>query len=362
MNNQTNTLNLPVTGFATPATTRFTSFAPAILKIYRRDKEAFWAAVLAPFLADSVSLLDWWEHLKIDLELLAAFKGLDDEARQLLRDFSFPLGIDVTRWKSNRLQYFKDAYPIFAFLVIWLDEMGLGDLLARFNDILRSAVFGVAGYGILDENVDSNTPSPVEILASQALVAEYEALILDVFGVTPTNLGILHKMRGIFLAAEVKEKNLRWKSSPYTPQNPQDCGGKGAHVVTPFMLSLEKLGRAHQIDDYWQVFLLFGAVIQIIDDWADLEKDLAIGHYSLVALGVKDLPLAASKPQALAKTLRADQARVGETYRLSQEMLAEARAILARLDDPFLARLVDVTELRLQTYFRKELRFFSSST
>jgi hypothetical protein len=119
----------------------------------------------------------------------------------------------------------------------------------------------VAGYGILDENVDSNPPSPVEILASQALVAEYEALILDVFGVTPTNLGILHKMRGIFLAAEVKEKNLRWKSSPYTLQNLQDCGGKGTHVVTPFMLSLEKLGRVHQIDDYWQVFLLLGAVI-----------------------------------------------------------------------------------------------------
>jgi hypothetical protein len=337
--------------------TTFANFAPAILKVYHRDPEAFWAAVLAPFLADSVSLFDWWDHLKIDLELLTAFKGLDDEARQLLREFSAPLGVDVTRWKTNRLQYFKDAYPIFAFLVIWLAESGLDEYIARFDDILRSAVFGVAGYGILDENVDSNNPSPVEILASQALVCEYEANILNVFGVTPTNLNILHKMRSIFLAAEVKEKNTRWKSSPYTWERPQDCGAKGAHVVTPFMLSLERLGRASQIDDYWQVFLLFGAVIQIIDDWSDLEKDLAIGHYSLVTLGVKGLPRAAAKPQALAKSLRADSSRIRETYRTSQEMLDQAYAILARLDDRFLVRLVDITRLRLENYFRKELKY-----
>ena len=350
-------MNIQTSTLIPPAATRFADFAPAILKVYRRDKEAFWSAVLAPFLADSVSLFDWWGHLKVDLELLAAFQGLDAQARQLLRDFSAPLGVDVTRWKSNRLQYFKDAYPIFAFLVIWLDEMGLDDTLTRFDDVLRSAVFGVAGYGILDENVDSNAPSPIEILTSQALVAEYEALILNVFGPTPTNLGILHKMRSIFLAAEIKEKNVRWKSSPYNAKNPQECGAKGAHVVTPFMLSLEKLGRAGQIDDYWQVFLLFGAVIQIIDDWTDLDKDLAIGHYSLVTLGVKDLPRAAANPQTLAKVLRSDQTQIRETYRISQDMLAEARNILARLDEPFLGRLVEITALRLENYFRKELHF-----
>lgn len=53
----------------------FQGFAPAILKIYRRDKEAFWVAVMAPFLANQVSLLDWWHHLKEDVEFLTAFRG-----------------------------------------------------------------------------------------------------------------------------------------------------------------------------------------------------------------------------------------------------------------------------------------------
>lgn len=335
----------------------FSKFAPAILKVYRRDKEAFWAAIMAPFLADDFSLPAWWNHLKIDVELLSAFKELDNEARQVLRDFSAPLGIDVTAWKSNRLQYFKDAYPIFAFLVVWMDEMGLSDFLDAFPDILRSAVFGVAGYGILDENVDSNAPSPVEILTSQALIAEYETLVLSVFGLSITNLNVLHQMRSIFLAAEIKEKNSRWKTSPYRLEAPQDCGAKGAHVVTPFMLSLERLGRAHLIDDYWQVFLLFGAVIQIIDDWSDLEKDLRIGHYSYMTIGAESLHLNRTRPGEVAKTLRSDIQRVSRTYQCSQQMLAESRAILNRLDDPFLVQLVDITELRLENYFRKELKF-----
>src|SRR5512142_2771556 len=115
----------------------FNRFAPTILQVYRRDKEAFWAAVMAPFLANHISLSAWLQHLRVDVGLLAAFRGLDDDARQVLKDFSAPLGLDVTTWKSNRLQYFKDAYPVFAFLAVWMDEQGLTELLDRFGDILR---------------------------------------------------------------------------------------------------------------------------------------------------------------------------------------------------------------------------------
>jgi hypothetical protein len=152
-------------------TTAFDRFAPAILQVYHRNKEAFWSAVMAPFLANKVSMWDWFRHLRVDVGLLSAFRGLDDAARQTLKDFSAPLGLDVTAWQSNRLQYFKDAYPVFAFLAVWLDEEGLHELVDQFADILRAGVFAVAGYGILDENVDSDAPSPVEILTAQALLA-----------------------------------------------------------------------------------------------------------------------------------------------------------------------------------------------
>jgi len=336
----------------------FERFAPTILQVYHRDKEAFWAAVMAPFLASNISLFAWLRHLKVDVGLLSAFKGLDDDARQILKDFSAPLGLDVTEWKSNRLQYFKDAYPVFAFLAVWMDEEGLVDLLENFGDILRAGVFAVAGYGILDESVDSDTPSPVEILTAQALIAEYETLALRIFGVSKVNLDILQKMRTLFLRAEIKEKSMRHKASPYTLENPKQLGAKGANAVTPFMLSLERLGKASLIDDYWEVFLLFGAAIQMIDDWNDLEKDLVAGHYSYVTLGVENLH-ELTDPGKTAKLLREDKQRIHDTYATSKEMIAQSRSILARLKDPYLVRLVDVTEARLDSFFRKKLRMTS---
>ena len=333
----------------------FDQFAPTILKVYRRNKEAFWSAVMAPFLANDFNPFTWLKNLRVGLGLFTAFQGLDAEAQQLLKDFSSRFGVDVSTWKSNRIQYFKDAYPVFAFLAVWMDEMDLHGLIEQFGDILRAGVFAVAGYGILDENVDSNSPSPVEMLIAQSLIAEYEKLALTIFGVTGTNFEIMHRMRSLFLEAEVHEKSMRWKGSPYRLEEPQTLGAKGANSVTPFMLSLEQLGKAPLIDEYWEVFLLFGAAIQMIDDWQDLENDLAIGHYSFVTLGFEKL-LPAADPAQTAKTIREDQTHVRNTYEISKDMIARSRLILDRLEDRFLIRLVDITELRLDNYFRKDLQ------
>lgn len=335
--------------------TSFEKFAPAILQVYHHDKEAFWSAVMAPFLANQVSLVEWLGHIKVDVRLLAAFRGLDDQAKKYLRDFSAPFGFDVTQWESNRLQYFKDAYPVFAFLAVWMDEAGLAEFVHNFGDILRAGVFAVAGYGILDANVDSRAPSPVEILTAQALISEYETLALRIFGITEVNLAIVQRMRTLFLEAEIREKSMRFKASPYQLENPKELGAKGANSVTPFMLSLERLGKAALIDDYWEVFLLFGAAIQMIDDWMDLEMDLASGHYSYVTLGFDQLHQL-NDPKKTALRLRADKTRIQNTYTCSKEMIAQSRAILARLNDPYLVRLVDVTEARVEAYFRKELK------
>lgn len=334
---------------------RFESFAPAILKTYRRDKEAFWAAAMAPFMSDS-TLISLWEHRKVTADLFLAFQGLDEDARQVLKDFGGPLGVDVSSWKSNRSQYLKDAYPVFAFLAVWMDEVGLANLVEKFGEILRAGVLAVAGYGILDANVDSNAPSPVEILVAQALIAEYETLALDLFGVSATNLRIMHQMRTYFLGAEIKEKAARGKRSPYQLDNPKDLGTKGANALAPFMLSLEQMGKSDLIEDYWEVFLLFGAAIQIIDDWQDLEGDLAIGHFSYLTLLPGKLP-ELRDPKKASRILKEDRSRVSVTYDVSQDMLAQARTILDRIEDHFLVRFVDITELRLKAYFKKEFDY-----
>ncbi len=332
----------------------FAKFAPTILRVYHQNKDAFWSAVMAPFLASQVTPKEKLKQMQVGLGLAAAFKGMNEEARRILREFSSPYQFDVTQWSSNRLQYFTDAYAVFAFIAVWLDEEGQVDLLKNFDQILRACVFAVAGYGILDANVDSNTPSPVEILTAQALLSEYESIALQTFGITAVNLEIMHRMIKIFIDAEIKEKSVRWKCSPYSLDAPQELGAKGANAVTPFMLSLERLGKTHLIDDYWQVFLLFGAAIQMIDDWKDLEDDLAIGHYSYVTLGSDLNPT--SDPVQTASKLRSDPIRVRSTYETSKKMIFQAYEILKKLNDPCLGYMIDITDARLETFFRNELK------
>lgn len=337
-------------------TTAFEKFAPAILQVYNRDKEAFWQAVMVPYLSKN-KLSSMIKYRKTGSELIEAFSGLDENAQQILRDFSTRLGFDITTWKSyqKKAEYFKDAYPIFSFLVIWMHEEKMNNLLERFSDILRAAVYGIAGYGIMDVNMDEKVSSPVEVLVSQALIAEYEYQMLDVFGICPTNVKILHRIRSLFLNAEIREKSVRSKDSPYSFEKPEECGYKAAHLLTPFMLSLESKGKADLMEDYLEVFFLFGAVIQIIDDWKDLEEDLSVGHYSYVSLGYERL-WQTKKPGELAGLIHNDKTHVREVYDQCKHLIVKSQSILSKLHDFYLSRIVDVVDLRLDSFFRKELR------
>jgi hypothetical protein len=64
--------------------TAFERFAPAILRVYHRDENAFWEAIMAPFLTNSVSPMTRLRHLKIDVELLSVFNGLEALSKQTL--------------------------------------------------------------------------------------------------------------------------------------------------------------------------------------------------------------------------------------------------------------------------------------
>jgi hypothetical protein len=235
-----------------------------------------------------------------------------------------------------------------------MEEKGLNDNLKSFGDLLRAVIYGIAGYGMLDVIVDGQDFSPVELLTAQTLITEYETLILKTFGVSEVNLSILHRTRSQFLKAEIKEKSLRGKSSPYKKDKPIECGFKAAHLLTPFMLSLEQLGNSSQIDAYFEVFFLFGAVIQILDDLKDLEEDISIGHFSYITLDtdVVSLYRKGSKPKEIAKTLLEDNRHLNSVYNTCKKLIADSNIILKSLDDPILARVVYVTEQRLDSFFK----------
>jgi hypothetical protein len=63
-----------------------------------------------------------------------------------------------------------------------------------------------------------------------------------------------------------------------------------------------------------------------------------------------------NEAQETARSLRSYKKRIADTYRVSKQVIERSRLILDKLQDHYLLRLVDVTELRLENYFRKELK------
>jgi hypothetical protein len=117
---------------------------------------------------------------------------------------------------------------------------------------------------------------------------------------------------------------------------------------------LEKAGKADLIEDYWEACMLFSGVVQILDDWCDLEKDLGFGHYSYVTLGIQNVDEKKNVKET-AKSIRADLAQVRDIYHRCKDLLSRSRSIFKRVNDHLLVRFVDMVELRLNSYCRKKL-------
>jgi hypothetical protein len=73
---------------------------------------------------------------------------------------------------------------------------------------------------------------------------------------------------------------------------------------------------------------------------------------TLGATGLQD----GTGPQAIATRLRSDPVRVRQTYAVCKTLIETSYTTLQQLGDPYLMRLVDVTDQRLDAYFRKDLK------
>ena len=124
---------------------------------------------------------------------------------------------------------------------------------------IQSIILGVAGYMILDSNLDEEKQNPTEILLSLSFIQEHDRLLMEVFEFNIADFELLNRFKQLYLMAEIKEKRSRFIKSPYTLEHPEDCGYKAVHAYLPFALLLQKSGKEEQIDDYLQFFYEWGA-------------------------------------------------------------------------------------------------------
>jgi hypothetical protein len=283
-----------------------------------------------------------------------AFKIFDDAADSVLKAFAEKQGFDLSESKNYKRRfndgYFRVFYPAIVMYMVWLDREGQKKALENLGNIFCSMMYGVAGYEILDSNLDEGKNNPSEILLCLSFIQECERLLLESFEFEAHDYDLLNRFKQLFLKAEIKEKRLRFVRSPYAKDRPADCGYKAVHAYMPFFLLLQKSGKQDQIDEYLQFFYDWGAPLQIMDDLIDLKDDLENGHYSYPTLGFEK-ELAEKSPGELAALIMSNLEHMTLMQRICEQLIESARKRGVKLGADLWGNFVDILESRLNDFF-----------
>jgi hypothetical protein len=291
--------------------------------------------------------------------MVQAFEIFDAAVDSALQSFSARQGYDLSESRNYRRRleegYFRVAYPAIVMYMVWLDREGQKKAIENLDKIFRSTMLGVAGYMILDSNLDEQTQNSTEILLSVSFIQEHDKLLLECFDLNMADYELLNRFKQLYLMAEIKEKRSRFSRSPYTKQHPEDCGYKAVHAYLPFALLLQKSGKGDQIDDYLQFFYEWGAPLQIMDDLMDLEEDLENGHYSYPTLGFEN-EFSNRSPSELAALIRSDVKHLKRLQFICKELIDSSRTKCIKLKADLMEFFVDMLEARLDVFFREMLK------
>ena len=288
-----------------------------------------------------------------------AFKIFDSAVDSVLQTFAAQQGYDLSESRNYRRRmdegYFRVAYPAIVMYMVWLDREGQKKAIENLSKIFQSTMLGVAGYMILDSNLDVQQQNPTEILLSLSFIQEHDKLLLESFGFNTDDYELLNRFKQLYLAAEIKEKRSRFLESPYAKEHPEDCGYKAVHAYLPFALLLQKSGKADQIDDYLRFFYEWGAPLQIMDDIIDLEEDLKNGHYSYPTLGFEE-ELSSRSPSEMAALIKSDVEHIKRLQYVCKRLIDSSRNRGIKLKADLWGYFVDMLEARLDVFFSEMLK------
>ena len=288
-----------------------------------------------------------------------AFKIFDDAVVSVLETFAAQQGYDLSESRNYRQRmdegYFRVSYPAIVTYMVWLDREGQKKAIENLGKFFQSIMLGVAGYMILDSNLDEEKQNPTEILLSLSFIQEHDRLLMEVFEFNIADFELLNRFKQLYLMAEIKEKRSRFIKSPYTLEHPEDCGYKAVHAYLPFALLLQKSGKEEQIDDYLQFFYEWGAPLQIMDDIIDLEEDLKNGHYSYPTLGFEK-EISRRSPSELAVLIISDKKHMERLQWICKGLIDSSRNRCIKLKADLMGYFVDMLEARLDVFFSEMIK------
>ena len=278
------------------------------------------------------------------LELIADFGELHkiytEELRNLLGSAlkAFGANEESQIWKAAGSTYFYEkgipSYVSICLFWLWENRVAMTD--EDLTAIVQAVLEGNIGYRLIDLHLDDQTIGPEGVVLGNCLVRAHEDRLATVFG-DEIARPILKKYADMYAEVEFLEKSHRWKACPFSWNNAERLGWKGAPLVAVLHLMMQGAARpARHAEASASAMLRVLAAHQLIDDWHDAFSDLAKGTETLVAAGFfnwnEEQPVTKSRVQEFL-----DQPRMRPYITQVLALLDSAIRDLDAIDEPILA-------------------------
>lgn len=239
----------------------------------------------------------------------------------------------------KEVTYYEKNIPLrtLSFLMwIWEKNLDISDKL--LNKFIDSLFLGTFGYKMIDFSLDNkNTKSEVSLVGFYSIKLA-ERLLGEVLGHNNTEAAIT-KYFSMYIETELFEKKNRWKECPFSWNDAELLGNKGAPIYTVHESLFSYAGYSPQkIEDLIKSLIYVSAAIQLIDDLADAKQDLSNGYETLV---MKDYyKTFGTESEITDKKISRilDQDRLRLIYKTGQDLFDKSR-ILFKKHDEFVIQL-----------------------
>lgn len=253
----------------------------------------------------------------------------------------------------QEVTYYQKNIPLRTLsLLMWVWEKDLDIAEAMLKKFVDSLFLGTFGYKMVDFSLD-NTKSFSEI----SLVGFYsiklaEQLLAEAFGYNNTNEA-LSKYFSMYVETELLEKKNRWKDCPFSWNEAQLLGHKGAPIYAVHESLFNYAGFTPiKTKQLIESLIYVSAAIQLIDDLADAKVDLSNGYETLV---VKNFYRTFGFTNEITDdklNFILNQERLKLIYKTAQELFDKARKLLENHNEYIIQLSLEMWNFNFTTIFK----------
>ena len=228
-------------------------------------------------------------------------------------------------------------------LIFWIEHNKVKLPKHKLDKISEALLIGSAGYRLLDIHNDEGLLGKESAIIGNYFIHNYEEILLDIFIDKEETFRILSRNVRLYSEVEFLEKRNRWKTCPFSWDEPEKIGFKSSPVYSVFELLFRKAGKKEEeIKSLFKGILYFTAALQMQDDFTDIEEDLTNGIETIVMSGFYEkFGIDVKISQELIQNFLNEE-RISKFYNTTQSLFDKARKIFTENEDDIMLLSVEV--------------------